>query len=89
MTDQAAEPYAGWGQMITRFLKDDIAVDAGSGFTLTDPKLFPFDVNIVGTGRTTERATDERGGAARLLPHPGCPGPPDHRFHTHADRPVQ
>lgn len=26
MTDQAREPYAGWGQMITRFLKDDIAV---------------------------------------------------------------
>ncbi|MBE2214807.1 MAG: rhamnogalacturonan acetylesterase, partial [Opitutaceae bacterium] len=26
MTDQAREPYAGWGQMLTRFLKDDIAV---------------------------------------------------------------
>jgi hypothetical protein len=31
----------------------DQTFDAGSGFTVLDPKLFPFDVNIVGTGRTS------------------------------------
>ena len=30
----------------------DQTFDAGGGFTVLDPKLFPFDVNIVGTGRT-------------------------------------
>ncbi len=31
----------------------DQTFDSGGGFTLRDPKRFPFDVNIVGTGRTS------------------------------------
>ena len=31
----------------------DQTFDAGGGFTVLDPKLFPFDVNIVGNGRTS------------------------------------
>ncbi|MDP3070558.1 MAG: hypothetical protein Q8N18_09730 [Opitutaceae bacterium] len=30
----------------------DQTFDAGGGFTILDPKIFPFDVNIVGTART-------------------------------------
>lgn len=48
----------GWNQSVTvrspgSLPGVDQTFDAGSGFTLTDPKLFPFDVNIVGTGRTS------------------------------------
>jgi hypothetical protein len=32
----------------------DQTFDAGGGFTVLDPKLFPFDVNIVGHGRTSQ-----------------------------------
>ena len=31
----------------------DQTFDAGGGFTILDPAIFPFDVNIVGSGRTT------------------------------------
>ena len=31
----------------------DQTFDAGGGFTVLDPKVFPFDVNIVGSGRTS------------------------------------
>jgi hypothetical protein len=51
-------PVRSWNQSVTvrspgSLPGVDQTFDAGSGFTVIDPKLFPFDVNIVGTGRTS------------------------------------
>ena len=51
-------PTRSWNQSVTvrspgTLPGVDQTFDAGGGFTVLDPKLFPLDVNIVGTGRTT------------------------------------
>ena len=51
-------PLRSWNQSVTvrspgSLPGVDQTFDAGGGFTVLDPKLFPFDVNIVGTGRTS------------------------------------
>ncbi|MEO6244490.1 MAG: TonB-dependent receptor plug domain-containing protein, partial [Opitutaceae bacterium] len=52
-------PMRGWSQSVVvrspgTLPGVDQTFDAGGGFTVLDPKLFPFDVNIVGNARTSQ-----------------------------------
>lgn len=57
MIQGGSVPMRSWNQSVTvrspgSLPGVDPTFDAGGGFTVLDPKLFPFDVNIVGNGRT-------------------------------------
>jgi iron complex outermembrane receptor protein len=52
-------PTRSWNQSVTvrspgTLPGVDQTFDAGGGFTVLDPKIFPFDVNIVGNARTSQ-----------------------------------